>query len=132
MLLHNNWIEWFSNHPSNKDGNRNTVAFSGILGSRVSKEKKLRSLIKEMDKVILAANGNNKIMILYSPKNFGGTRSRPDNKVVCVLDLGVQAMCIHQFANSTCRLQDCGPSSDRAFRLQKQPKKCQHCSPRQK
>jgi len=30
-------------------------------------------------------------MILHSPKNFGGTRSRPNNKVVCMLGLGSHA-----------------------------------------
>jgi len=50
--------------------------------------------VEEIDTVILAADANNKIMILHSPKNFGGTRSRPDNKVVCMLGLGAHAMCV--------------------------------------
>ena len=44
-----------------------------------------------MDTAILAANAENKIMILHSPKNFEGTRSRPDNKVICMMGLGVNA-----------------------------------------
>ena len=40
---------------------------------------------------VVAADANNQIMILHSPKNFGGTRSRPDNKVVCMLGLGAHA-----------------------------------------
>ena len=87
MLPQKNWIEWFSNHPNNEDGNRNMAAFSSILESGLSEEEKLRSLVEEIDTVILAADANNKIMILHSPKNFGGTRSRPDNKVVCMLGM---------------------------------------------
>jgi hypothetical protein len=45
-------------------------------------------LVEEIETVILAADANNKIMILHSPKNFGGTRLRPNNKVVCMLGLG--------------------------------------------
>ena len=45
-----------------------------------------------MDTVILAANAYNKIMILHSPKNWGGTRSSPDNNGVCMLGLSAQAM----------------------------------------
>jgi hypothetical protein len=37
-------------------------------------EEKLRSLVEDIDTVILAADANNKIVILLSPKNFGGTR----------------------------------------------------------
>ncbi len=48
-------------------------------------------LVKEIDTVILAAKAKNKILILDSPKIFGGTRSRPDNKVICMTSLGNQA-----------------------------------------
>jgi hypothetical protein len=34
------------------------------------------------------------IMILHSPKNFGGTRTHPHNKVICMLGPGSQAICI--------------------------------------
>ncbi len=33
-------------------------------------------------------------MILHSPKNFGGTRTCPNNKVICMLGLGPQAVCV--------------------------------------
>jgi len=70
------------------------AAFSSTLKAGSSQEEKLLSLVEEIDTVILAADANNKIMILISPKNFGGTRSRPDNKVVCMLGLGVLATSI--------------------------------------
>ena len=84
----------FSNLPNNEDGNRNMAAFSSILEAGLSEEEKLQSLVEEINTVILAADANNKIMILHSPKNFGGTRSRPNNKVVCMLGLGAHAMYI--------------------------------------
>ena len=55
---------------------------------------KLRALVEDMDIVILAADWNNTIMILHSPKNFGGTRSHPENKVVCMLGIGSRVTCI--------------------------------------
>ena len=61
--------------------------------------------MEDIDTVILAANANNKIMILRSPKNFGGTRSRPDNKVVCTLGQGTQAMYV--FIDLRTALADC-------------------------
>jgi len=83
------------------------AAFSSILEPGLSEEEKLRSLVEEIDTVILAANANNKIMILHSPKNFGGTRSksRPNNKVVCMLGLGAHAMYV--FINLRTALSDC-------------------------
>ena len=91
MLPQINWTKWFSKHPNNEDGYRNMAAFSSIVEAGFSEEEKLRSLVEEIDTLILAADANNKIMILHSPKNFRGTRSRPDNKVVCMLGLGIHA-----------------------------------------
>jgi hypothetical protein len=91
MLPQINWTKWFGNHPNNEDGNRNMAAFSSILEAGSSQEEKLRSLVEEIDTIILAANASNKIMILHSPKNIGGTRSMPDSKVVCMLGLGAHA-----------------------------------------
>ena len=61
--------------------------------------------MEEIDTVILAADANNKIMILHSPKNFGGTRSRPNNKVVCMLGLGAHTM--YDFIDLRTALADC-------------------------
>ncbi len=44
-------------------------------------------------------------MILHSPKNFGGTRSRPDNKVLFMLGLSVHAM--YLFIDLRTALTDC-------------------------
>ena len=85
MLLQNNWTEWFVIHPNNEDGNRNMAVFSNIFEAGSLRDEKLWSLVKEIVTVILATDANNKIMILHSPKNFGGTRSRSDDKVICVL-----------------------------------------------
>jgi hypothetical protein len=49
-------------------------------------------LVKEIDTVILAADASKNIIILHSPKNFGGTRTCPDNKIVCMLGLGPHAI----------------------------------------
>ena len=86
-----NWTNWFVNHPSNDAGNRNLPAFSGTLDADFSNEAKLKDLIEEIDTVILAADANRKLAILHSPKNFGGTRTRPDNKVACLIGLGTKA-----------------------------------------
>ena len=99
------WLDWFINHTSNDAGNRNLQAFSDILSSESNGAEKLRSLVEEIDTVILAANANNNIMIMHSPKNLGGTRSRPDNKVVCMLGMGPQAVSVQVDLNSA--LADC-------------------------
>jgi hypothetical protein len=91
MQTHSTWADWFINHANNEAGNRNLEAFSNILSSGDSNKAKLWALVEEIYTDILAADLNKNIMILHFPKNFGGTRSRPKNKVVCMLGVGPQA-----------------------------------------
>ena len=72
MSTQSNWIDWFVNHPSNEEGNRNLQSFSDILGAGTSNDDKLKQLVEEIDTVILAADANKNVLILHSPKNFGG------------------------------------------------------------
>jgi len=91
MLPQINWTEWFNNHPNNRDGNKK-VSFQQHPQSWVFPRRKASIFGgRNQYSYILSANANNKIMILQSPENFGGTRSRPDNKVVCMLGLGAHA-----------------------------------------
>jgi hypothetical protein len=89
-MTHPNWRNWFINHASNGKGNRNMQACN-TPSSRDLEFKKLRSMVKEIDTVILANDANRNILIFYSPKNFGGTRTRPMNKVFGLIGLGTQA-----------------------------------------
>jgi hypothetical protein len=77
---HLNWADWFIKHENYDAGNSNLQAFSDVLGSEVLTEAKIRDLVDEIDTVILTAYANENIMLLHSPKNFGGTRSRPNNR----------------------------------------------------
>ena len=87
--MQSNWINWFVNHPSNEEGNRNLQSFSNILGAGIFRDDKLKQFVKEINTVILAADANKNILILHSPKNFGGTQSRPMNKVVCMIKISL-------------------------------------------
>jgi hypothetical protein len=88
MQMHSSWADCFINNENNDTGNRSLQVFSKILSSGDSNKAKLCALVEEIKTVILAADSNRNIMILHFPKNFGGTRSRPENKVVCMLGVG--------------------------------------------
>jgi hypothetical protein len=100
MTTHTTWSDWLINHASNDAGNRNLQAFSDVLGSDVNKGTKLQQVTKEVDTVILTANASNRIMLLHSPRNFGGTWTRPANKLVCMIGMGPQAVSILVNLNS--------------------------------
>ncbi len=96
------------------------VAFRNILRTGFSNAEKLSLMTKDIDTVILAADANNKITILYSPKNFDSNRSRSDNKVICMLGLSAQATYV--LVNLKTAL------ADSHLMVQYSQRYCQHCS----
>lgn len=94
------WTHWFVNHSSNDAGNENLPAFSSTLGAEFSNEAKLKDLVEDIDTVILAADANKNLALFHSPKNFGGTRTRPDNKVACMIGFGNKATAVLLDLNS--------------------------------
>jgi hypothetical protein len=74
-------------------------AFSDMLSSGDPTEIKQRSLVEDIDTVILVANANRNIMILHSPKNVGGTRIQSKNKVIGMLGLRTQATWVNLILN---------------------------------
>jgi hypothetical protein len=72
-------------------GNKNMQVYSNTFKSRHSDIKKLRSVVEEIDTDILAADANKYVLIFHSPKNFGGTRTCPENKLIRLIGLGAQA-----------------------------------------
>ena len=94
------WANWFVNHPSNDAGNRNLPAFSNTLDANFSNEAKLKDLVEDIDTVILAADANKNVALFHSLKNFGGTRTRPDDKVACLIGLGNKATAVLLDLNS--------------------------------
>ncbi len=94
MVLQSSWSDWFLHHTSNDAGNQNFQAFSDTLSANDDKTMKLQQVTEDVDTIILAAGPDKRIMILHSPRNFGGTRTRPDNKLVCMLGLGPQAVSV--------------------------------------
>ncbi len=70
MQTQPNWSDWFTNHTSNDAGNKKMQAYSDILSSTDSDFEKLRSLVKDIDTVFLAADKTRNVMIFHSPKKL--------------------------------------------------------------
>ena len=78
---------------SNERSNRNLSAFLNATSTTDdnpnSTDDLIRNLTEDCDAVMLAvAPVTNKIQVLHSMSNLGGTRSRPDNKLVALDGFG--------------------------------------------
>ncbi len=87
-------LNCFFNHASNDAENQNLWAFSNILSLYDNDVTNYGNWLKKLIQLFLAADANNYIMILHSPKNFGGTHTQPKNKAVCMLGMGTQVVSV--------------------------------------
>ena len=100
MQMQPTWANWFVNQSSNDTGNQNLQAFSDTLGTDVSNKRKLKGLVEDIDTAILAADANRNVALFHFPKNFGGTRTCPINKVTCLIGFGNRATAVLLDLNS--------------------------------
>eukprot|EP00957_Ditylum_brightwellii_P210619 15365185-Ditylum_brightwellii.AAC.1 len=105
MLLQRAWNEVFNALHENEQGNRNISAFSLALQANKSLNAKIQSLAEDIGIVFLVADEDKKIAILHGPKNVGGMRTRPSNKVAAMVGLG--PMAIRVLINEKMALENC-------------------------
>ena len=84
----NNWQQFYESLPGDDEENMNMVSFSeycsNVSGDNASK---LRDLVEDGNTMCVGTM-NGKIIIMHSPTNFEGTRSRKTNKLACLMGLG--------------------------------------------
>ena len=92
MVNSNSWKQYYEILPGDDEGNKNMRSFSDFSSdTSTDGVSKLRDLVEDPNTVFLGAS-NGKILILHSPTNFGGTRTRKSNKLACLTGLGPKAI----------------------------------------
>ena len=88
------FVSWKEFYLSQNEGNHNIIAYNDAMHHSNSKKEILQNLVQEVDSVILLAGEDQQMTVVHSPKNFGGTRSRPTDKLVALKGMGKEATCI--------------------------------------
>ena len=82
------WKQFYASLPSNEVGNQNIGAFTAAIDSQLSKKERRGKITEEINDVVLTADHSGKIQILHSLKIVGGTRLRPENKILALIGTG--------------------------------------------
>jgi hypothetical protein len=82
------WHDYFSACPSNKAGNKDTRVFNAAWARNLPNAMKLAMITNDASIAILAVDANNKIIVMHSFKNLGGTLTNPVNKYACLIGSG--------------------------------------------
>ena len=87
-MSRNSWKQYYLSLASNEQGNQKINAFTEASLLQNSKKNRLSNITEELDYVVLTGDGFNKVQILHSIKNVGGTRLRPANKILALIGQG--------------------------------------------
>ena len=89
-----NFKEYFENHPSNEEGDKNMDSFT---------KAKTNIATNNADSVVVGADAENNAVIIHSLSNLGGNLLRPDDNIVGAVGMGNNPIGVSISTNSFCR-----------------------------
>ena len=87
-ILSNSWAEHLKNIAGSEDANKNMKAYTNALPSSKSLLEMVDALVEDVDAGILLVGPKNSILRTHSWKKIGGTRTRSDYRVWCMIGSG--------------------------------------------
>jgi hypothetical protein len=87
-ILSNPWAKHPKNLGGNEDANKHMKAFTNALAPSKTIPEQVDTLVEDVDAGILLVGPKNSILRAHSWKRFGGTRSRPDYDIFCLIGKG--------------------------------------------
>jgi hypothetical protein len=87
-MPHQTWADYFTSRTTNKASNKDTTVFTQAWAQVAPSATKLTTIANDVSIAVLALDANNKVMILHSFKNLGGTLLNPTNKFTCLIGTG--------------------------------------------
>jgi hypothetical protein len=87
-IFSNSWAEHLKNLGGNEDTNKHMKAFTNALTPSKTIPKQVNALIEDVDAGILLVAPKNSMLQTHSWKCFGGTQSRPDYDIFCLIGTG--------------------------------------------
>jgi hypothetical protein len=91
MRLNPSWLIHFTAFGGSDAANANMPFFGDAMDAQKLKMEKINNLIKDEDTVALITGKDKKMKALHSFKKLGGTRIRPDMKLICLFGSGARA-----------------------------------------
>ena len=80
--------------PSNYDGNKNLNSFHEALNSDLPTRDRIKNITEDKDNVFACLNGENKFQLIHSISNLGGTRSQSKDKILGIIGMEQQGICV--------------------------------------
>ena len=86
--------------PSNDDGNNNLNSFHEALNSHLTTRDRIKNITEDKDDVVACVDGGNKVQLIHSISNLGVTRSRSKYKILGIIGMEQQGICVELIPDS--------------------------------
>ena len=94
------WKQHLTNVPSNDDGNKNLNYFHKALNSDLSTWDRIKNITEDKYDVVACVDGENKVQLIHSISNLEGTRSRSKDKILGIIVMEQQGICVELITDS--------------------------------
>ena len=88
------WKQHLAKLPSNDDGNKNLNYFHEALNSDLITRDRIKNITEDKDDVVACVDGENKFQLIHSISNLGGTRSQSKDKILGIIRMEQQGICV--------------------------------------
>ena len=86
--------------PSNDDWNKNLNSFHEAFNSNLPTRYRIKNITEDKDDVVACVDGENKVQLIHSISNLGGRRSRSKDKILGIIGLKLQGVCVELITDS--------------------------------
>ena len=80
--------------PSNDDGNKNLNSFHEALNSSLLTRDRIKNITEDEDDAVACVDGENKVQLIHSISNLGGTMSQSKDKILGIIGMEQQDICV--------------------------------------
>ncbi len=87
-MLFPNWQAFLTSRPTIKAGNKNSTVFTTAWSVLTTNDAKLATISNDNTLAVVAIDRDNKVIVMHSFKNLGGTLLHPTNKFACLIGSG--------------------------------------------
>ena len=118
-ILSNSWAQHLRSQAGGEEANKNMKAFTEAFAPTTTLAERVTALVEEIDAAALLAGPDGAVLRTHSWTKFGGTRSRANTTVACLIGTGPRANVVIVDCN---RVDRHDPGRDRHRRLFDSPR----------
>ena len=88
------WKQHLTELPSNDDGNKNLNSFHVAFNSDLPTKDRIKNITEDKYDVVACVDRENIVKFIHSISNLGGTRSQSTDKILGVIGMEQQGICV--------------------------------------